>query len=230
MVEVLLAASGWLGGALVVARVTPQALLCFRSKVTSGVPVAGVWAWLANDLGWLVYGLSAGLAPVWASSLLLLALDVTLLSSFAAQECVSRRALPGVLWLSLVVAAAAASEQLLASVLLVGAAAGTLPHAWEAARAEDLSGVSPLSWRLGVADGSLWLCYGLFMADVPVLASALLTLATSLVVLAFLRSSRPPQGVSPHLLAQRFRCGTVSSRKRTHLQPRSRRQDTGAAR
>lgn len=175
--------AGWAGGALVVARVAPQALRSFRSGSTAGVSAAGVWAWFANDLGWLVYGVSAGMAPLWLSSLVLLCLDAVLLGAFAPAERVSRRAAPGLAWLAVVVAAALVSPVVLASVLLGGAVAGTVPHAWEALTAPDLSGVSPVSWKLGVADGALWLIYGVALRDAPVSVYAALTLVVSVVVL-----------------------------------------------
>jgi uncharacterized protein with PQ loop repeat len=183
------AVAGWAGGALVVARVAPQALRSFRSGNTAGVSVAGVWAWFANDLGWLVYGVSAGMAPLWLSSLVLLGLDAVLLCAFVPVERFSRRSAPGLAWLAAVVVAALVSPPLLVLVLLGGAAAGTVPHAWEALVSDDLSGVVPVSWKLGVADGALWLCYGVLLGDVPVSVYAALTLATSLVVLWRVRVS-----------------------------------------
>lgn len=193
--------AGWAGGLLVIARILPQALLARATRNTAGLSTTGVWCWFANDLGWFVYGLQAQMAPLWLSSLVLLALDAAILSAFPPAQLIGSRSRAGLAWLAAVSVAALWSPSLLAVLLLVGAAAGTLPHALEARRSSDLSGLAPWTWKLGVADGALWLVYGVARLDAAVVLYAALTLATSLIVLARVHGTSLAQEASPQLPA-----------------------------
>jgi uncharacterized protein with PQ loop repeat len=194
--------AGWAGAVLVIARIAPQAALVRRTGRVDGLSAAGTLCWFANDLGWLIYGVTHGLTPLWLSSLVLLGLDTVLLAGLGTRLR-THRALPGVVWLAAVVVAAALGQAALAVVLLAGAAAGTIPHAVDAWRATDLSGVSPLTWRLGLADGALWGIYGLVLADTPVVLYAVLTAAASAAILvrmqtlAYSRQEDAPRLTAP---------------------------------
>jgi uncharacterized protein with PQ loop repeat len=174
---------GWVGGVLLVGRVSPQVWRIWRTGQRAGVSRAGVWCWLGNDVGWFAYGVSASLAPLWVSSAVLLVLDVVLLAQLGAHRGVALSDLGGVVWAAVMGVLVVSGSELL-SVALVGASvAGTVPHAVSAVRSEDVSGVSPAAWRLAGADGLLWLVYGAAVADALVVFYATLTLMCAIVIL-----------------------------------------------
>jgi hypothetical protein len=64
-------------------------------------------------------------------------------------------------------------------------------------RAQDLSGLSPLRWRLGAGAATAWLGYGLITGQPGVSISAAAGLAGALTVCAMLlRGARTPAAVS----------------------------------
>jgi MtN3 and saliva related transmembrane protein len=180
---------GWLGGALVISRLVPQAVRLLRTRQTAGISRVGALCWVGNDLGWLAYGLRADLAPLWAPSAVLLVLD-SLIVVLLARSIRPREALTGLGWVGAVVVAVGAGQEVLAVALVAGSATGTLPHGWHALRARDLSGIAPAAWALALADGALWGIYGFARGDAAVTWYAALTLGTAVVVLWRLRVTR----------------------------------------
>lgn len=174
---------GWVGGVLLVARMIPQSIRIRRSGTHAGVSRTGLWCWLGNDIGWLSYGLSSGLAPLIASSAALAALDVILLLQTRAGGR-ARDERYGMLWALVMTILAATGSSLLTAALVAASFAGTVPHAVASVRNTDLSGISPLTWVLAGLDGILWLAYGIAREDGPVTLYASLTMGTAAVILA----------------------------------------------
>lgn len=184
---------GWVGGVLVVARLVPQAVRLLRTGQTAGVSGLGALCWLGNDVGWLVYGLRADLAPLWLPSLCLVALDVVVVALLA-PGLGRREVVPGLTWITGVLGAAALGSGPLGLALIAGSAAGNLPHGWRALRSDDLSGVSRATWLLALADGVLWGVYGAARSDAAVTWYAGLTLLTGAVVLWRIRATGSAAG------------------------------------
>jgi uncharacterized protein with PQ loop repeat len=184
---------GWAGGALLVARIAPQTWRIWRTGSRAGVSRSGVWCWLGNDIGWFTYGVTSGLAPLWASSVALIVLDLVLLTQLGAHRHLRRSDAVGISWAAAMTVIAASGSALLAPALIAASVAGTVPHAIASVRASDLSGISPTTWRLAALDGVLWLVYGAAVADGPVTLYAALTLVCSATILHQL--ARKP---SPH--------------------------------
>lgn len=190
---------GWLGGVMIVARLVPQTVRLLRTGSTAGVSGVGALCWLGNDVGWVVYGLREGLAPLWLPSALLLVLDL-LVATMLIGRLRWRELAPGFAWIAAVTIAAVVGQGALGLALIAGSATGTLPHGWRALRSDDLSGVAPMTWALAVVDGMLWGLYGTARADAAVTWYAALTLLTGVVVLWRIRACRPsPPGPSLHL-------------------------------
>jgi uncharacterized protein with PQ loop repeat len=185
---------GWAGAVLIVARTLPQAWHLARYRNPAGVSRFGILCWLGNDIGWLVYGLRAGLAPLWVPSLALLvvngAMVLLLLPGFRRGE-----AGPGLAWVAVICTAAWLGQGPLALALIGGSATSTLPHAWRALRSPDLSGVSRTTWRIALADGVLWGVYGFSQRDPAILWYSVLVLLTGGIVLWRIRATRetPPE-------------------------------------
>lgn len=173
---------GWLGGALLVARIIPQIARIRRTGSYAGVSRAGLWCWLGNDIGWLSYGHSSGLTPLVASSAALTVLDLILLAQTRSGARAANEKL-GKLWAALMTALAAAGSPALPAALIAASFSGTVPHAISSIRSSDLSGISPATWLLAGLDGILWLIYGAGTGDRPVTLYAALTLATSATIL-----------------------------------------------
>lgn len=177
---------GWLGGALLVARIIPQAVRIHRTGSHAGVSRAGLWCWLGNDLGWLAYGHSSRLTPLVASSAALAALDLILLTQTRGKTRTSSEHL-GILWAATMTFLAVSSSPALPAALIAASFAGTVPHAVASLRSRDLAGISPATWILAGIDGILWLAYGIGTGDGPVTLYAALTLATAAVILTRIR-------------------------------------------
>lgn len=175
-------AFGWLAGALLVARMAPQPLRIRRTGATGGVSALGAACWFGNDLGWLVYSHQAGLLAIAVPSAVLVVLDLALIGLLA--PVATRRAIAGGgCWVLAIVGAALVGQGALALALVAGSATGTLPHAFHALRSADLSGIAPMTWMLGLADGALWGVYGWSRQDLPSVSYAILTMLTATVVL-----------------------------------------------
>lgn len=176
---------GWAGGVLLVARIAPQVTHIVRTGRREGVSRAGVWCWLGNDLGWFAYGLGAGLTPLWVSSAALIALDMTLLWLLDGHRTADRPDLAGIAWATIMLTLT--TTTILPYALIVASFVGTVPHAIRSIRDQDLSGISPATWRLAGLDGALWLVYGGATGDGPVTLYAALTLGCAAIILTQLQ-------------------------------------------
>jgi uncharacterized protein with PQ loop repeat len=188
---------GWLASILFISRLLPQPLRLVRTGLPDGVsPLAAVNAVVAES-AWLVYGLQAGLVPVWVVSLAALVpgvWTVVLLRRRLDRRVAARAGT----WVAVIVVAALLGR--LGVVLGVSVAVSIGPQVWTALRSSDLRGLSPYTWLIAIADGLTWGAYGLAVGDAALLGYAAVLVGGSLVVLARLARTRVRSAGSPGLV------------------------------
>lgn len=172
------------------ARIAPQVWHVKRTGSRSGVSRTGVWCWLGNDIAWMAHGINESLAPLCVSSAALITLDLLLLWQVKAHREITLHETSGLAWLATMIAVATVATGLLPAALLAASVAGTVPHAVASVRNEDLSGISPATWKLAGLDGILWLGYGTYVEDAPVTIYATLTLVCSIIILTRVAAHR----------------------------------------
>lgn len=174
---------GWFAAAIVIARMVPQTVRVWRGGTNAGLSPLGLLCWLANDLGWLIYGLRAEMPALWGASVVLLVCDLALVA-MAAPQLRGPVGHAGAAWLAVVVACAAAGQAPLGAALVLGSATGTVPHAAHALRQDDLRAVSRASWLVALLDAAAWGVYGAAHGDLPSVSYAALTALSASVILA----------------------------------------------
>ncbi|WP_433826660.1 SemiSWEET transporter [Actinoplanes sp. CA-015351] len=201
---------GIIGAALSMSIAWPQVYRSCVRRRTSGLSATACMLGVAMPAGWVTYGLlindsfqvvtntvssSTGLA-------ILVALLVTQPHLRSGRALLTSAGMAGGVLLAIVaIAALAALPQIsgpaaaamlgtvLASVSFVSAI--PQPLALLRNRTQDLSGISPLRWRLAAGACASWLAYGLGAGQPAVWASALVGLASALVVNGVLIARRP---------------------------------------
>jgi uncharacterized protein with PQ loop repeat len=209
-------ALGCLGAALSMTLPWPQVWRSVAHRRTTGLSASACWLGVALPIGWITYGLLRGdriqvvtnSVTGSAAAVLLVALLLTRTDLRHARALLpSAAGAAGVLLAAAATAAAAAlpgltgrrAAAVLGVVLAVGSVVAAVPQPLSLLRdrARDLSGLSPLRWRLGAGACSSWLGYGLITAQPGVWISAAAGLAGALTVCAVLiRDARTPAAVS----------------------------------
>jgi uncharacterized protein with PQ loop repeat len=226
----LIHALGVLGAALSMSLSWPQVVKSCLQKRTRGLSPTACTLGVALPLGWITYGLldgqriqvvtnavtgTAGLA-IFAALLVtqpgLRSLRALRLSAASAAAVVTAvllsalaAALPGV--------RGEQAAQLLGLILAVVSfvSAIPLPLTLLRDRAQDLSGLSPLRWRLGAGASASWLLYGLATGQPPVAASASVGLISAAIVCTILVLRGEPRPATAFDKAARWR-DTVTTR------------------
>jgi uncharacterized protein with PQ loop repeat len=226
-------AFGFIGAALSMSIAWPQVYRSCVRRRTSGLSSTACKLGVAMPIGWVAYGLLIGdpfqvVTNVVASLTGLAILAALLITQPHLRE---RRALRasagaagGVLLTVVSIAALAALPQvsgaraaaLLGTVLAAVSFVSAIPQplALLRDRSQDLSGLSPLRWRLASAACASWLIYGLGTGQPAVWASALVGLTSSLLVnwvLFSRRERRAPQPVETfHVRPACWRSGVIT--------------------
>jgi uncharacterized protein with PQ loop repeat len=172
---------GWLASILFISRLLPQPIRLVRTGLPEGVsPLAAINA-VISETAWLIYGLQAGLVPVWAVSV------AALVPGLWTVALLRRQVRPGDLlragaWLAVILVAWAGG--VLGAVLGVSVLLSIGPQVWTALRTSDLRGLSIFTWLIAIGDGLLWGAYGLVVGDAALLgyAAVLLTGASIVIV------------------------------------------------
>jgi uncharacterized protein with PQ loop repeat len=206
-------ALGCLGAALSMSLSWPQVYKSCVQRRTGGLSTTATALGVAMPLGWITYGLLSGeriqivtnVATGAAGLAILMALLVTQPSLRSRQALrVSAGTAGGVLAMILLSGLAAALPgvrgtqvaPLLGLVLAVVSVLSAIPQplALLRDRRQDLSGLSPLRWRMGAGACASWLVYGLGTGQPAVWASASAGLASALIVCTMLRLrlEKPP--------------------------------------
>src|SRR4051812_47783213 len=165
---------GCLGAALSMTLPWPQVWRSCVGRRTTGLSAAACWLGVAIPIGWITYGLLIG------DRLQVVSNTVTGAAGFAILVALlmtqpslrSRRALIGGAAGAIGVLAAAtgaaavggpAAASALGGVLAVTAILAAIPQPLSLLRdrTQDLSGLSPLRWRLAAGASSSWFAYGL---------------------------------------------------------------------
>lgn len=169
---------GLVAGVAVIVELAPQPWKIRRTGSLDGVSAVGSGIALANEAGWLLYGLMGGFAPIVVTSLVAGSLKVWQFALVRPHwSAHNLRLVAG--WVTAVVAGAVTGT--LGVVLVVGLLAGLGPQALAVVRSADISGVSAWRWRLALVSGVLWVGYGLMSG-----ASATAATGTAGVMLSLL--------------------------------------------
>jgi uncharacterized protein with PQ loop repeat len=202
-------ALGCLGAALSMSLPWPQVWRsCARGR-TTGLSATASWLGVAMPIGWITYGLLIGdrlqvvtnTVTGGAGIAVLVALLVARLELRTGRKLlVSAAAAAGVLVAVAVSAIVAALPDvsgtsvapMLGAVLAAAATLSAVPQPWALLRdrSQDLAGLSPLRWRLGLAACACWSMYGLSTDQPAVWASALVGLLSAAVVCVVIRARR----------------------------------------
>jgi uncharacterized protein with PQ loop repeat len=205
-------ALGVLGAALSMSLSWPQVVKSCVRRRTHGLSPTACALGVALPLGWITYGLLTGQRIQVVTNVVTGTAGLAILAALLITQpgMRSRRALR---------LSAASAGAVLAGVFLSGMAAalpgvrgeqvapvlGLLlagvsvfsaipqPLTLLRDRTQDLSGLSPLRWRLGAAACSSWLLYGLSTGQAPVAASASVGLISALIVCTVLHLRRAPR-------------------------------------
>ncbi|GIF05991.1 SemiSWEET transporter [Actinoplanes siamensis] len=204
-------AFGFLGAALSMFIAWPQVFLsCVRRRTGGLSPAACLFA-VTMPAGWLTYGLLIGDRIQVFSNLLnlvsglavLLALLITRPRLRSVRALRGAAGITGTVLFAICVATASAvlpqvtatrAAALLGTVLAVSSFLSAVPQplALLRNRTQDMSGLSPMRFRLAAAANGSWLVYGLGAGQPAVWASALVGLGSALVVCAVLATRRGP--------------------------------------
>jgi uncharacterized protein with PQ loop repeat len=174
---------GWMGSALFLARLVPQPVRLWRQGVSHGVSVQAAVNTMVSDVGWLGYGLVAGLPPVWVCATLAIPLDIWT-TVLLRHKMALRTAVFGVGWVAVLAAGWVLGGAVgLGSVLGASVLVNQAPQVWTALRGDRLGGIAPATWMIAIADAGLWGGYGLLVGDPALIAYGSILLASSLIVL-----------------------------------------------
>jgi uncharacterized protein with PQ loop repeat len=216
-------ALGVLGAALSMSLSWPQVIKSCVQRRTRGLSPTASTLGVAMPLGWITYGLLSGQRIQVVTNVVTGTAGLAILTALLLTQPAMRSA--KALRLS-----AASAGAVIAAVLLSGAAAALpgvrgeqvapllglvlagvsflsavpQPLALLRDRTQDLSGLSPLRWRLGAGACSSWMLYGLGTGQPAVWASASVGLASALIVcgVLYLRSEPNENAAAEALLSQ----------------------------
>ena len=179
---------GLLASVALLARMLPQPVRLWRTRLADGVsPLAAMNSVIA-DAGWLVYGLSVGLVPVWGMSALVLIPGVWTAALLV--RVTTRRDLTAALaWLAVVMACGLSGH--LGAVLALSVAVIQGPQVTRALRRSDLAGIAPATYWLSLADAGLWGAYGVAVGDGALVGYGVVLAAAAVTVLVRLALTRP---------------------------------------
>ncbi len=177
-------ALGWIASAVFLARLVPQPMKLRRTGLPEGLSPMAAMNGVISDVGWVLYGFSAALVPVWAVSVASLVPTVaTLVLLLVTTRRVPRPDLVGSgIWLLSV--AMAWQLGALVTVLGLSVVVNHGPQVVAAVRERDLRGISTTTYLLAIADAVLWGAYGLAVRDPALLAYGGVLIAASGVILA----------------------------------------------
>jgi uncharacterized protein with PQ loop repeat len=205
----LTSALGCLGAALSMTLPWPQVWRSVARRRTTGLSAFACWLGVGLPIGWITYGLLIGdrLQVVTnsvtggAGAAVLTALLMSRLDLRSGRKLlVSASGAAGVLVAAVLSAASAALPDLdgpeaahaLGAVLAVTSIISAVPQPLSLLRdrTQDLSGLSPLRWRLGAAACAAWMSYGIATGQTAVWLSASVGLTSALIVCAVLVLNR----------------------------------------
>jgi len=205
------AALGFLAAALSISLVWPQVWLSCRRGRTRGLSPTAAWLAVALNASWLTFGVLTRDPAQVITNVVVGAGNTAVLAALLLTQARLRRGTTllrsagGAAGLVAVAAGSALSVALLggdrveagtalgALVSLVAAGAACVqPLSMLRDRAQDLSGLSPIRWRLGAGANASWLTYGLLRHEPAVFASAGIGFGCAVVVCGLLARRTSP--------------------------------------
>ncbi|MFG1988443.1 SemiSWEET transporter [Actinoplanes sp. NPDC048988] len=213
-------ALGLVAATLSVSLSWPQVYKSCVQRRTSGLSATACALGVAMPIGWITYGLLSGegiqvmtnTATGLAGLAILVALLVTQPSPRPRRALLVAGAVAVAALLSAVAAALPAVTGHMAASVLGPLLAGVSflsaipqPLALLRNRQADISGLSPLRWRLGAGASASWLLYGVLTAQPAVAASALVGLVSATIVVTCLHRRRERRPVTAPVTAVSWR-------------------------
>ncbi|WP_306208612.1 SemiSWEET transporter [Actinoplanes sp. RD1] len=200
---------GWFGAALSIALPWPQVWRsCVRGR-TTGLSVAACWMGVAMPAAWVTYGLLIGETVQVVTNVVTGSASLGVLTAVLIKNREGRTArtmirsaagAAGIVATTLISAGVAAltsvtgtqAAAVLGSVLAVASLISAVPQPLSLLRdrTQDMSGLSPLRWRLAAAACGSWMTYGLFTGQPAVWASAMVGLTSALIVCTVLAGAQ----------------------------------------
>ena len=161
-------------------RLLPQPVRLWRTGVAAGVSPLSAMNGVIGDVGWVVYGISAGLPAVWAVCAFALIPAIWTVALLRPEVTRNDLLIAGAWALALVVSAVfgAIGVTLAAGVLVTQG-----PQVWTALRDDDLRGIAPGTWWIAVLDATAWGLYGLGIDDGALMGYGVVLNASAAIVL-----------------------------------------------
>lgn len=186
--------------ALSALRAVPQMVRALRHRDGDGVSLAS-WAmaslaaalWVEVAVLDRALGLGAANAVALVPALVVLGALTLGVRARAARLALATTVLATVAGLGL----AALAPGALSVAAIVATSISYLPQALAVARARDLTGVSIPTWALSAVNAVLWVIYAAALPSLVVALPSVLTLPTSLYVIARCRRARRPRTATP---------------------------------
>lgn len=163
------------------ARLTPQPVRLARSGVAAGISPLAAINGVTVAVAWIAYGLDARLPAVWIVSVLALVPGIWTVVLLARQIRLPDL-VGGSIWVGALALAAVAGKSGVA--LGAGVLVTQGPQVWRVLKEDDLSGISPATWRLSVLDAATWGAYGVAVGDGALLGYGVVLVSSSVVVLS----------------------------------------------
>ncbi len=164
----------------------PQITKLWRTRNADGVSATWAMAGAVSNAAWTAYLLSQRLwlaVPSTAVSVLFYLLVGWLIARTG--RALGVPTLLGSAWATLlVIVGLAGGWSGLGLLLGVSFGVQAIPSVWTAFRTWAPQGISPGTWQLALAEGSLWLVYGAAYRDRPIVIYGVLSCLTSLLMLS----------------------------------------------
>jgi uncharacterized protein with PQ loop repeat len=180
--------AAWIGGAIFVARLSPQPIKLWRHRNEAGVSWLAAVNTLTTTLGWTIYGLGVDEFVIWFPTLFAFVPEVATIALLGVRPSSRRDARLAALWLTAVLVAWPLGGRAgLGAVMAVGVLAGVVPQVLTALTSNDLSGLAKRTWHFALVDAALWGTYAASVADLAIGFYAIVLLTGAVVILVRLR-------------------------------------------
>lgn len=171
--------------ALAASGALPQVRRLRRSGDIAGLSLSAAMTGVASEVGWLTYAASGSLWSAVPEAVLMLGVNACVMRELVRNGAVgvgaARTALAWGACLTLAIVVAGRSG--LGLLLPIGYGVQITPAVWTVYRTRIPSGVATVTWRVLLAESSLWLVYGIVHGDVAMASFAAIGAVASVLVL-----------------------------------------------
>lgn len=168
---------------IALAHPVPQVVRVLRTRSVAGVSGSTTWLGFAVNLAWVSYGVARGLLPVAVlSTAYVVGYGVVgvLLVGRGNRRGIGTGVLAGSVLVGLVLLG---GWGVLGTVLALAVLPQFLPQVVEAWRADDLTGLAPGTYLLGIVDGVVWGSFGVVAGDRPLVLYGVVMCSVAIAVL-----------------------------------------------